>query len=109
MWYLKQDGVTFAKTTEPELVQLEAMFQELQLWKGENPMNADLGIDYFGVFENRVFLKNSISQICEKYANSFKSIEVGDLQYLDNESISVPIEVKLHDDSKIVRRLSLLL
>lgn len=109
MWYLKSDG-EFTKTTEPELIQLEALFQELQLWKGENPMNAELGIDYIGVFENRVFLKNSISEICEKYVDSFKAIEVGDLNYSnDGEIVNVPISVTMHDDSTIVRRLSILL
>lgn len=109
MWYLKNDG-TFAKTTDPELIQVESLFQELQLWKGENPMNAELGIDYIGVFENRVFLKNSISDICEKYADSFKDIVVGDISYENNDEVAfVPITITMQDDSQIVRKLQIMI
>lgn len=104
MWFMKDDG-TFSRTNDPERVQLEAMFQELRLWKGENPMKANLGIDYFGVFENRVFLKSSVESITTKYAESFKSIEVSEPTTLNNEVLSVEIKVTMHDNSTLIRNL----
>lgn len=107
MWYLKQDG-TFAKTTNAELIKIESLFQELKLWKGENPVNAELGIDYLGVFENRVSLKSSVQSICDKYSDSFKNIEVGDLN-IGSEVATMPITLTLQDDSTITRDLKVLL
>lgn len=107
MWYLKQDG-SFAKTTNAELIKLENLFQELKLWKGENPMNVELGIDYLGVFENRVSLKSSVQSICDKYSDSFKNIEVGDLN-IGSEVATIPITLTLQDDSTIVRELKVLI
>lgn len=107
MWYLKQDG-TFAKTTSAELMQLESLFQELNLWKGENPMNAELGIDYFGIFENRVSLKNSVQNICNKYSDSFKNIDIGELN-VGTEVATLPITLTLQDDSTIRRNLNILI
>lgn len=107
MWYLKQDG-SFAKTTNAELIKLENLFQELKLWKGENPMNAELGIDYLGIFENRVSLKSSVQSICDKYSDSFKSIDIGELD-IGTEVATMPITVTLQDDSTITRDLKVLL
>lgn len=105
LWYIKQDG-TPAKTTEPELIQVERLFQELLLWKGENPMNINLGIDYMGVFENRVFLKSSVEDVCNKYANYFNGISVGDPVYSSNgELMSLDVSVTLLDESVIRRNL----
>lgn len=109
MWYLNSEG-KFVSTTDAELIQIENLFQELLLWKGENPMNANLGIDYMGVFENRVFLKSSVEDICAKYAENFFNIEVGELLYSDNgEILSLTITITLIDGSTIKRDLAKLL
>ena len=104
---MKQDG-SFAKTTDSELIKLESLFQELNLWKGENPMNAELGIDYFGIFENRTSLKTSVQSVLDKYSDSFKNIEMGELN-IGTEVATLLITVTLHDDSTIRRNLSVLL
>lgn len=109
MWYLNSEG-KFVSTTDAESIQIESLFQELLLWKGENPMNANLGIDYMGVFENRVFLKSSVEDICAKYAENFSNIEVGELLYSDNgEILSLTITITLLDGSTIKRDLAKLL
>ena len=104
---MKQDG-SFAKTTNAELIQLESLFQELNLWKGENPINAELGVDYFGIFENRVSLKNSVQDICDKYNDSFKNIVIGEVT-VTTEVATLPITITTQDDSTIRRDLNILL
>lgn len=107
MWYLSSNN-EFKWTTDPELVTLESMFQELQLWKGENPMNYEAGIDYMGVFENRVFLKSSIESIISKYTNSFESIEVGDLETNANSEITAaPIKIVTKSGSELIRKVQI--
>lgn len=109
MWYINQKD-QLVKTNNAELIQLESLFQELLLWKGENPMDINMGVDYMGVFNNRVFLKSSVEDVCAKYANSFKGIEVGDIEYSENgEVASLPVSVTLFDDSVIRRNLAELL
>lgn len=109
MWYINQND-ELVQTTNAEQIQVESLFQELLLWQGENPMNITLGIDYMGVFENRVFLKSSVEDICNKYADSFKSLVVGEPVYSDNgEILSLSIEITLLDDSTIKRDLMKLL
>lgn len=109
MWYINQAG-ELTSTTNAEMIQVESLFQELLLWKGENPMKANLGIDYMGVFENRVFLKSSVEDICQKYQDAFKNIEVDEPTYTDNGEIaSLNITITLLDDSTIRRNLAELL
>lgn len=109
MWYINQKG-ELTSTTNAELIQVESLFQELLLWQGENPMKANLGIDYMGVFENRVFLKSSVEDVCQKYKDAFKDIEVSDPTYSDNgELASLNITITLLDNSTIRRNLAELL
>lgn len=107
MWYQTFDG-KFESSTDPEVVTLESMFQELQLWAGENPMNINLGIDYMGVFENRTFLRTELEKVLEKYQDSFESIDVEDFETSDNGEITqVPLKIKLKSGSTLLRNIKL--
>lgn len=107
MWYQDNEG-NFKQTTNAEIIQLESLFQELQLWKGENPMNIELGIDYSGVFENRVFLTSEIQTIIEKYQNSFQSIELTNIETSsDNEITKVAIKIVMKSGKAVLRELDL--
>lgn len=102
MWFI-DDGV-FKKTDDPERIVIESMFQELQLWLGENPMRSNLGIDYTGVFENRVFLRSSIENIINKYVSSFESIELGELETDSSGEInSITIKIVTKEGSTLLR------
>ena len=39
--------------------------QELKLWKGENPMRMELGVDYFAIFEKRAYVETEINKVIE--------------------------------------------
>lgn len=108
MWYQDSNG-NFQQTTDPERMTYEAMLQELQLWKKENPMNVDAGIDYEGVFNNTTFIKTEVQSVLDKYEDSFEALEVGDVSYSEDEEVcTVPISVTFKDGTTIRKSLEFL-
>lgn len=96
------------KTTNNEKeVALEACFQELLLWKGENPLDINSGVDYQGVFSGTLFLKAELERVCSYHKSNFASIEVGDPR-MDREGIvQVSIYFVLLTQEKVTRELTL--
>lgn len=70
----------FASITDPNLKYANALLQELQLFKGENPIDIESGIDYLAVFNGSKFLKSQVEDVCEKYEEFFDSITVGEVE-----------------------------
>lgn len=82
--------------------------QELQLWLGENPMDADKGIDYFAVFENRKLLRNELTRVLDNYRNSFSTIDIVSLNKNDDgDTINVELYFQLNEGSNVSVELSI--
>lgn len=89
---------------DTQLIAYHRFLQELQLWLSENPMKANLGVDYFGVFENRVSLKTKIQEIIDKHSASFKSLTLENSEIdLEKNLASISITCELVD-STILRK-----
>lgn len=96
--YLDRDTNSFKTTNEPEKIALESCMQEIGLWQGENPMDIEMGVDYFGIMDGYVYLRTSIENITDKYKDSFQQITVYEPQYnQQSEIISIAIEFLLKD------------
>ena len=81
--------------------------QELLLWRGENPMDAERGVDYFAVFDNRKLLRNEITMVLDRYRDSFKLIDIVDLRKSeDSETIHITLNFLLPDDTALKVTLS---
>ncbi|HDZ5057792.1 TPA: hypothetical protein RTG63_001655 [Campylobacter jejuni] len=73
--------------------------QELQLWLGENPMDADKGIDYLAVFENKKLLRNELERVLDSYRDNFDIIEITKLERNNNdESLDVGLFFQLSNN-----------
>lgn len=86
MWFMNDKG-SLSWSTDPEIVTYHSMLQELQLWKGENPTDVSLGIDYHNIFEGKVFAKTELEKVISKYTNSFERLELSDA--LDTDETEV--------------------
>lgn len=86
---------------QAEIAYYEAFCQELRLWLSENPLNIELGIDYKGVLEGKVYLPLQLQEIINSYEKYFQSIELGDT-YQENEVLVCDIIIKFSDDTSKV-------
>lgn len=106
MWFVDSKN-QFQKSSDPKVISLESMIQELQLWLGENPMDITNGVDYMGVFENRVFLKSSIENVLQKYRSNYDILEIKDYETnSSNELISVNISIVTKDGEALLRSIN---
>ena len=74
-------------------VYIEALCQELRLFKGENPIDSEAGIDYLSVFQGSAFLKPLVEEVVEKYTDYFESIVVGEVVEED-ERVLIPLRIQ---------------
>lgn len=63
---------------------LYAMFEELQLWLGECPMDTGAGVDYFSIFVNRTFIETELTKVLDKYKSFYNSYEILNIRYKDD-------------------------
>ncbi len=80
--YVDENG-KLVTTTDPQIIAEQLVMQELGLWCGENPMAVNRGVDYMGVLEGNVFLKQSVEMLCDRYKDKFESIVVGDVESIE--------------------------
>lgn len=105
MLILNEDG-ELIDTQDVQKAAIESCFQELQLWKGENPLDIDSGVDYAAVFDQTIFLKPELERVCEKHAKNFRNIEVGEPEMGADEIVRVKIVFRLFTDEEIAKKLS---
>lgn len=107
MWYLDSNN-NFKWSTDPEIVTYNAMLQELQLWKGENPTNINAGIDYQSIFEGKIFAKNELQTVIDKYTSSFVRLELGEAENsVNGEIVSFGLTVEFKDGTVLKKTISL--
>lgn len=83
-------------TTNENEVLLFSLLQELKLFKGENPIRANNGIDYIAVFNYQAFLKMEAQTVCNRYLDSFASLEVGDVTQ-EGEKYLIALNIEFKD------------
>lgn len=74
------------------------LVQELKLFKGENPIDTDAGVDYFAILQGTKFVQVEINDVLEKHAQNFKSLEIGDISMDENEVLIIPLQITFKDD-----------
>lgn len=81
---------------------LHRCIEELLLWKGENPMDIEAGVDYYSVFNKQKFLKNELTFVLDKYSGEFQSTQVESINYdSENETIKAAIIFTLAQNESI--------
>lgn len=74
----------FRMLKDEGLFGLYTMFEELQLWLGECPMDTGAGVDYFSIFANRTFIETELKKVLDKYTQFYNSYEIVKTQYQDD-------------------------
>lgn len=88
-----------AEADSQKMIYLHNLLSELALFKGENPMDVEAGIDYFGVFEGSAFLRIEIQNVFDRHAENFNSLECGEITLnADLDTYSVPITAVFKDN-----------
>lgn len=96
MLYIDFDG-NLVNTDDSELVNLWGYLAEVRLYKGENPLKTNRGIDYTGVLNGETFLKDTVEDCTKRYTNKFKSVSIGDVSQ-KGEIVSVAVSVTRFDN-----------
>lgn len=96
MIYINENGQLF-HTDETELINVYGYLAEIRLYKGENPLKINRGVDYKGVLNGEVFLKDSVENCTKNYTTKFKNVELGDVTQV-GEIVSMPVKVTRFDN-----------
>lgn len=70
--------------TDNKLTSLYTCIQELQLWQGEDPMDADAGVDYFSIFLNQKFIELELQRVLDKHRNAYQNYTIEKITYEDS-------------------------
>lgn len=98
MYYYDYDEEKFKKCPS-ELLNLHCFLQEVRLWKAENPMKSELGVDYFGVFEHRKFIESELNKVIMKYSRFFTSLRIDSIETSeDGSKLNIALYVGLKDE-----------
>lgn len=76
---------------------LADLAQELKLFKGENPIDTDKGIDYLAIFQGTKFIQVEVEELLDRHRPNFKTLEIGEITY-DDEVMNIPLNVTFKDD-----------
>lgn len=71
----KNNKMHFAKSENERL--FFGLLQELKLFKQENPLDIEAGIDYIAIFNGTAFLQVEFNKIINKHKQNFASLELG--------------------------------
>lgn len=92
LWVLDENN-QFKKVIDTTERVFYTCLQELALWKKENPMNIEDGVDYKGIRNRQVFFKQEVLNVVNNYTDTFDSIEVSDAYPSENgEGVSIDIQ-----------------
>lgn len=73
-WYKNFTTMKWEYTDSDVYAKVYQCIQECILWRGENPYNINMGIDYESIFNSNSFLVNQLEEVLEKYRPFFKDI-----------------------------------
>lgn len=84
MWYRDINSGNFQETSNSYEIQVQSFLQEVQVWYGEQPFDANNGVDWLAVLQGQADPRVQMNQIAERYINFFI---VQDYKFeLDNKS-----------------------
>lgn len=73
--------------------------QEVKLWKGENPMRMELGVDYFAIFEKRAYVETEINKVIENYKSKFNALTLEKVETDEERGVLyLTILVKMNEE-----------
>lgn len=107
VWYLDADRETFKQAEHYETGLIETIFQALQLFKGENPLDSENGVDYLAIFANEEFLTVQLDNVLQRFKDKLVGYNIGTPYDLDNGIVSVRIDFMLHDGESVSQELNL--
>lgn len=94
-------------TNDPQSIVIESCFQELKLWKFENQLDIERGVDYKAVFEQSAYLRTEVENVCARHAHNFKNIEVLDPTMGEDEIVHIRIIFELLNNQIVEKSLAL--
>lgn len=101
MLYINGDG-NISNTTDEKEVYLNALVEELRLFKGENPTDIEAGIDYIGILNGEKLLQVEARAVIEKHLPNFNTIETGTPYLSDDENqICMDMQITFKDGEQI--------
>lgn len=74
MLYWDENDYKFKKAPT-EMKTYYDFIQNLQLWKGENPIKYSEGPNYRAIFENQAFIETEINKVIDKFSNQFTILQ----------------------------------
>lgn len=83
MLYYDDIEKTFKKSPQ-YLIDLHCFIQEMKLWKSENPMRQELGVDYFALFNKQAYVETELDKVIDRYKSKFNSLQLKEVS-VDNE------------------------
>lgn len=103
MIYLNKTQNKLEYTENKSEQYLQAFLCELALFKGENMMDSEAGIDYIKVLNGEVFLKQEVERVISKYSKYFEILESGETEILKEkeEKVAISINIKKFGDEKL--------
>lgn len=99
MIYINSDGKLFS-SDNTQVTNAWGFISEIRLYQGENPMNTTAGVDYVGVLDNRVMLRATVEDCCQRWQSKFKGIELGDVTQ-NGEKVQLPIRALRYDGETV--------
>lgn len=86
-------------TQDPKEINLQSFLQELQLFKGENPININAGMDFLGIFNYEKFFITEWTELSRKYSDKFKSLDLISTEIKDDKLIANILITHLDDSA----------
>ncbi|EAK7296985.1 hypothetical protein FBF91_08240 [Campylobacter upsaliensis] len=97
MLYWDENDYTFKKAPT-EMKAYYDFLQNLQLWLGENPIKADQGANYRGVFENQAFIETEVNKVIDKFTDQFTTLRLLGYEFdKDTGELSISIYCEFDD------------
>lgn len=82
-WFKDFESGDWEYTDNDVFAKIYQCLQECILWRGENPYNVFMGIDYESIFNSNSFLTNQLEEVLDKYRPFFKEI-IQNVEKVDN-------------------------
>lgn len=91
---------TLKETQNDKEVYLNALIQELKLFKGENPLDVDKGIDYLGIFRGEVFMQIEVEEVLDRHRKNFGELTAGTPE-VDGDTVYMPLQITFLDGETV--------
>lgn len=73
-WFKDFETGDWEWTDHDVFIKIYQCLQECILWRGENPYDVTMGIDYESIFNSSAFLTSQLEEVLDKYRPFFQEI-----------------------------------